>query len=245
MKPNALIIGTAKAGSTSLYQYLSSNPEVFGSKQKELMYFSRDFHKGVEWYTSNFPEKPRAKIYFEATPQYSFRDEFPEAAARIRDFNPDMKIIYTVRDPLSRIVSHFNQWKRIWPDRYTDFEATMKKPKQRKLFLDRTKYFHQISRYCDLFPREQICLVFIEDIIRNPTTTLNGVFEFLGVKQTADKINTKAYGKGADRTHEKQIKVEDVSSTLKDEIIEELRDDIRNFLSFAGKPAEFWDKGYI
>ena len=96
-RPNALIIGAGKAGSTSLHNYLDAHPAVFGSKVKEVMYFTGHYGKGLDWYLTPFPQQDGVEIYFESTPQYSFRDEFHAVVKRVHDLNPEMKLIYIIR----------------------------------------------------------------------------------------------------------------------------------------------------
>src|SRR5690348_17021002 len=69
--PNLLIIGAAKAGTTSLHDYLSEHPDIFMSKHKELRFFDPEsrWRLGVEWYKSNFDS--RFAINGESSPRYT------------------------------------------------------------------------------------------------------------------------------------------------------------------------------
>lgn len=243
-RPNALIVGAGKAGSTSLHNYLASHPEIFGSKQKELMYFTTNHDKGLDWYHAQFPEVPGTRIWFESTPQYTFRDEFPEAAPRIHAYDPDMRLIYIVREPISRIVSHFNHWSRVYPERYTDIEDSLTRPGHRKAFVERTRYFHQISAYLDLFPAEQVQVVFMEDLRSDFVPALNRVFDFLGVAPCADTIRPKVHNKRPEREDVRVWSAADISETRKDELRGYLGPDVQRLLAHCGKPTDFWGAGY-
>ena len=52
-KPDFVIIGAAKCGTTSLYEYLSRHPNVFPSEKKEIYYFNDNYSKGMRWYKSH------------------------------------------------------------------------------------------------------------------------------------------------------------------------------------------------
>lgn len=52
--PNSLVVGVGKAGSTSLHNYLSAHPEIYGSEPKELVWFTQNYDKGQEWRKANF-----------------------------------------------------------------------------------------------------------------------------------------------------------------------------------------------
>lgn len=238
-RPNALIIGAGKAGSTSLHNYLNSHPAIFGSEIKELMYFSSNFGRGEGWYLSHFPEQDGVEVYFESTPQYTFRDELPFVAQRIHDFNPDMKLIYIIRHPVERIISHFNHWRRTQPERFSDIDAMLQNAAERRIFLDRTRYFHQLEQYRALFPDEQIHVTFLEDVQSDFVPTLNAIFAFLGVAEKADSIESKIYNKGA--TEKRGTRFGDsMSDENRASICRELSGDVQEILSHCGKPGDYW-----
>ena len=243
--PNAIVIGAGKAGTTSLYKYLDAHPEIFGSRIKELMYFSSKFGRGVEWYLSNFPRQEGVKVYFEATPQYSLREKFGNVPERIYDFNPDMSILYIVREPLSRIVSHYNHWSRRHPGRFTDIEASLQRPGQRKMFVDRTRYHYQIQHYLNIFPAEQVKVVFLEDLKSDFVPSLNEVFRFLGVEQCAETIENRVFNRRPRNKNAHVWKLEDISQESQKEIVETLSEDVQKLLSLCGKPADFWGEAYL
>lgn len=239
MKPNALIIGAGKAGSTSLHNYLASHPNILGSKPKEVMYFTSKYENGSAWYESHFPETDGVDIYFESTPQYSFRDEFPYVASRVFNYNSDIKIIYIVRNPISRIISHFNHWSRVYPDRYVDLETSLSKEAHRKYFVDRTKYFYQIESYRKFFSDEQIKVVFLEDVQSSFEETLNDVFEFLGVSVLASSIPKKVHNRRPTVTTRIWTEA-DLTAERMREIQCYLKDDVVELLRYCGKPQDFW-----
>ncbi|WOJ95050.1 sulfotransferase [Congregibacter variabilis] len=123
--PQSIIIGTQKAGTSSLYSYLEQHPQLAASQhpskswvsEKEVHYFSGGsqpgddyYSKGLNWYRSHFPLRKQLGSHvqaFEATPLYLFH---PLAANRIRSILPDVKLLVLLRDPVERsISSYFHQ----------------------------------------------------------------------------------------------------------------------------------------
>src|SRR5688500_4010417 len=105
--PNLIIIGGLKCGTTSIHHYLGLHPEVQMSKPKELNFFVSELNwdLGIPWYKSRFDS--RFPVRGESSPHYTNQPRFRGVAERIRDNVPDARLIYMVRDPISRILSHW------------------------------------------------------------------------------------------------------------------------------------------
>jgi len=116
--PNFFIVGTGKAGTTSLYEYLKQVPGIFMSPEKEPNYFSHvaihkdDPHRFMirdkKKYLELFKNVKNEKIIGEATPTY-FRD--PNAAYLIHKVSPNAKILITLRNPID---NNFGLTNKIW-----------------------------------------------------------------------------------------------------------------------------------
>ncbi|MEQ9237522.1 sulfotransferase domain-containing protein [Coleofasciculus sp. E2-BRE-01] len=109
--PYFLIIGAAKSGTTTLYQYLCRHPQVYMSTPKEPEFFARDdrYAKGIEWYASLFSQAEPHQICGEASTIYTLWPHFPETAARIARWLPHVKLIYVMRHPVDRAYSYYVQ----------------------------------------------------------------------------------------------------------------------------------------
>ncbi len=110
MLPDFMIIGTQRAGTSSLYRYLADHPDVVGSLRKETEYFGREHWRGETWYRAHFPLHARRKRTFEATPTYL---SYPAAAARIHAALPSIRMIVMLRDPVDRAFSHHQHLVRL------------------------------------------------------------------------------------------------------------------------------------
>ena len=113
--PDFAIIGAQKAGTTSLYNFITKHPAIAPASIKEVEYFSMRYSLGESWYRSNFPmdlsRRRLAKkinqeiITGEASPYYLFH---PTAPNRMKDLLPDAKLIVILRNPVDRAYSHYH-----------------------------------------------------------------------------------------------------------------------------------------
>jgi hypothetical protein len=101
-----MIIGAAKAGTTSLHRYLDQHPSIFMSRQKELKLFSRDdWREHLDWYRGQFPST--LPVRGESSPVYSMDPWFPGVPERVKELLPDALLVYLVRDPVERLVAQY------------------------------------------------------------------------------------------------------------------------------------------
>ena len=108
--PNLFVIGAAKAGTTALYDYLAQHPDVFLSRVKEPMFFSREenYAKGLDWYEgAYFQGAEHYPVRAEATPHYLYWSE--KVAPRIKEAYAErlVKFVASFRDPVSRAYSWY------------------------------------------------------------------------------------------------------------------------------------------
>jgi len=181
MRPTFLIIGAMKAGTTSTWALLDQHPQVFMSTAKEPHFFSKDEHyaRGWAWYEQFYAGGENAIARGEASGSYTKRHLFPNAAPRIATDLPDAKLLYIVRDPLERFLSHWMHG----PSRGAGVRsyATIDQAVTDEQMLRTSMYWYQISAYRDHFPDEQIKVVFFEDFRRDPVGTFRDYAAFLGI----------------------------------------------------------------
>lgn len=112
-KVDFMIIGTQKGGSTALHEYLDQHPTCWGSCIKEPGFFLYPCvnEKGIFWYMNIWREKIPLKriktnnLLFESSTWYSFWHEVPR---RLYEYNPNLKLIFLVRNPIERAFSQYN-----------------------------------------------------------------------------------------------------------------------------------------
>ncbi len=181
--PDFVIIGAMKCGTTSLYDYLNLHPEVSMSHPKELNFFTQHqrWRLGVDWYKDRFAPKDEAcaaRVRGEASPNYTRHPLFPGVPERMCQVVPNAKLIYCVRDPVSRAMSHYVHDYSIGEQDRPFAEAVLD---EKEAYLWCSRYFHQLEQYLKVYDASQIKVVVLEDMKEKPYETLGEVFAFLGV----------------------------------------------------------------
>ena len=204
--PNLFVVGAAKAGTTALYDYLAQHPQVFLSRVKEPMFFSRDeyYARGLDWYehfyfrgAENYP------VRAEATPHYLYWSE--KVAPRIKEAYGErpVKFIVSFRDPVSRAYSWY--WNMVREGREElDFDEALR-VEERRLEQNRnelyqlgsmvygysagSRYASLLQPYLELFSAEDFFFVFQDDLKSRVSETCEEIFEFLGI-ESSTLINT-------------------------------------------------------
>ena len=154
MLPTFLIIGAAKAGTTSLHHYLQLHPDICMSNVKELNFFIEEvcWHKGVDWYASRFDGSP---VRGEGSPSYANFPVYDGVPQRAASVVPDAKLIYCVRDPVDRVVSHFRMERARAGDASLSLpDVALRHP--RNPYIRQSKYWLQLSQWLDFYPAERV-----------------------------------------------------------------------------------------
>jgi Sulfotransferase domain len=180
--PNFLIIGAAKAGTTSLYNYVKSHPQAFMSKKKELSFFCNEFNwrRGPSWYESQFDGAAGAIAIGEASPRYTVHPLFSGVPGRIATLMPTARLIYLVREPIKRMQSQYLD---------SVLHGLETRPIQQALeaepfYLTSSRYGLQLDQYLEHFRRDQILVIRTEDMKSDRERVVSRVFEFLEIDST-------------------------------------------------------------
>jgi len=181
--PDFLVIGAMKSATTSLFEYLSLHPQISVSKIKEPNFFNKKeffegtWEKGIEWYMSLF--KNNLKIKGEASNAYTKYPADPDVAERIYSVLPKAKLIYVIRHPVARAVSHYLHALINGLERRTLKECLLKDINSN--YINWGKYFLQLQQYLKYFDKKQIHVLTTEKLKTNRMETLKNIFVFLGV----------------------------------------------------------------
>lgn len=187
MLPNFLIIGSQKAGTTSLYHILKQHPQIYMPETKELNFFFKEdaYARGVDAYTAHFADAADQLARGEASPGYICH---PEAPARIHELLPDVKLILTVRNPIKRAISQYWDNRRHLNEPLTfaqALDAYLSDDYQpgKIGYFSRGVYMRYIRRYLAYFPREHLLVLPFEEMISSPEDFYRRIFAFLGVDE--------------------------------------------------------------
>ena len=210
LRPTFLVLGAQKSGTTSLHRYLAEHPAVLRASPKEVRYFSRVYDRGDNWYRAQFPLRARRfsrrmqvgvwPAVGEASPQYLFH---PFAPARVHAFDPHMKLIAVLRDPVDRAYSQYQMQLR-WGFESGSFEEALDREEaeldaelakfqddppvystlvNRISYVARGRYAEQLERWLELFPREQLLVFLSDDLSEDPERAMSRVARFLEIPE--------------------------------------------------------------
>lgn len=214
MKPlDFMIIGAQKAGTTALGVFLDQHPDIQMAKGKEVHLFdSSDYNP--EWSVAEINR--RYEPYFssevtglkgEATPVYLY---LPEVVAELYRYNPNLKLIISLRDPAERALSHYMMemgrgreclpfWKALLCER-SRLKQTLGRnnddPRRVFSYIDRGRYSTQIETVRAYFPDNQLLIIEMQELLSSHDQVLKRVFEFLGVSPTIKIPAKKVFSGG-------------------------------------------------
>lgn len=240
--PTFITIGTMKGGTSSLHSYLQSHPQVAMSRPKETDFFCRPDHAGhdLAWYRDRFNRR-RAEQYGESSPNYTKRHLFDGVVERMQAVLPGIRLIYLVRDPIDRAVSHYlhNVAKgRVSRDQFSTYFEDLDNPT-----LLTSRYGWQLEPFVEAYGMERILVVASEDLRDAREAALTRVFAFIGVDPqfrsssfevdrhvTADKTTT-----GGEPLEQLTL-----SPSQREAIADHLRPDIDGFRALVGQDFAHW-----
>jgi len=200
--PTFLIPGASRSGTTALHNYLDQHPDVFLPDGKELHFFERNenYQRGLEYYESLFDGWDGEKAVGESSPPYWNKGVVYEhgdylwqphrdAPRRIQKAYPDIRIVLSLRNPVTRL--HSQYWKNVRQG-YEDVTPLRRAIEQEQsgertreednlCWLFRNRYPIHVRHWLDLFDRDQILFIVFEKWIDDPEDALNAICDHLGV----------------------------------------------------------------
>jgi hypothetical protein len=183
-RPNLFIIGAMKSGTTTLHNYLNTHPDIAMSDEKEPGYFVEELslHRGESWYLHLFDHDPRYKYRGESSTHYTKLPLYKGVAERIHRFNPSARLIYIMRDPFERLISHY--WHAVRDIHHGgELRPLIKAVQSRPDYLAFSNYAEQLAPYIQAFGRHAIHTLTFESLVKNPQAQLNAIYDWLEVER--------------------------------------------------------------
>ena len=208
---NFIVPGAQKSGTTALHYFLKKHPQIALPDRQEMHFFDdeeifsqqpvdyellhRHFRVRAFRGLGSKPEAGLALINRrllagEVTPSYLY---WKPAMERIHNYNPQIKLIILLRNPVDRAFAHWNMQRFKGREPLDFLDALKDEPRRtaqpltiesrRFAYVDRGFYSEQLDRVFKLFPREQVKIVRFEGFRDRKQETLDGIFGFLGVKR--------------------------------------------------------------
>ncbi len=182
--PDFLIIGAMKCGTSTLQAQLAAQPGIFMTDPKEPNYFSDDpvHARGSEWYAALFADAAPGDLTGEASTHYTKLPTYPQTLARMRAALSAPRLVYILRDPIERAVSHYLHERSL--DAITpDFREALRTHPE---LIDYGRYGMQIAPYLDSYGPENIHLTSLERLTAAPEVELRRVAAFIGYDGTPE-----------------------------------------------------------
>ena len=225
-----IVGGVQKAGTTALHDFLAQHPQVALLRDQALHFFDKPEHfTGEPDYQilhNNFAPGRRWRIAGEVTADYLY---YPQALERIARYNPQIKLIVSLRNPTERAFSQWNM-RRDKGQEPLEFLDALKRDQEIGVwkrprgdgYIARSLYFPQLEKVFDLFPRERVLVLKYEEFRRNPSPTVDRMFDFLGLPRLQrfknKKRNVGSYSRKlttAERQYATTLFEEDIAKTEK------------------------------
>lgn len=183
MLPTFIVAGATKSGTTAIYEYLKTHPEVCMAWMKEPNFFTREipvsrYNKGISWYETLFRDCEGAKAIGEVSPAYMPRKDAPTLIAQCL---PDIQLIFVLRDPFDRIISHY-KYALQRGIRLPDLEQMVKERHpvlQEAVYI--SSYHLHLQRYLEFFSREQISVFIYENMRTAPKLFMRNIYQEIGI----------------------------------------------------------------
>ncbi|MBN47218.1 MULTISPECIES: sulfotransferase family protein [unclassified Methylophaga] len=177
-KPDFIIIGAMKSATSTLHEQLALQPGFFMSTPKEPNYFSDDhvYNLGLSWYCNLFSEASKDDICGESSTHYTKLPDYPLTLERMKAHLPTLKLIYVIRHPIERLISHYiHQWSQNVIK--TDINQAIDEFDE---LINYSRYSMQLEPFIDAYGAENIHIVFSEAFRVRPQYELEKVTTFLG-----------------------------------------------------------------
>ncbi|MCC7389890.1 MAG: sulfotransferase [Phycisphaerales bacterium] len=200
--PRLLIIGSMKAGTTTLFRDLLLNPAVFFPLDKEPESLCSDgvfTPAGRRAYEDLFARATPGQLCAEASTAYTKRPDFEGVAARaVRLLGGDIRVLYIVRDPVKRLVSQHRHELQV--GRLECRPDVNDAVREQGRYLDYSRYAMQLEPWLEALGPERVRVVLFEQYVKARAPTIVAVSEFLGLEPAVGGLDEgRVFNKGDDR----------------------------------------------
>ena len=242
MRVDFVIGGTQKGGTSALDSFLRQHPQIcMPETKKELHFFDREEDdRDYKKYHANFKPNPQQRVTGEASPIYMYWETAPY---RIWKYNPKMKWILALRNPVERAFSAWNMETKRGKEKLPFAEAIEKEaercqevlPLQHRVYsyIDRGFYAHQVRRLFNIFGTGNCLILLSEELRSEHQKTLRRVFGFLGVDSSFVPPEASVF------EQEYSIKID---NQLRSRLIDIFNFDIKELERLMGRDLSKWYK---
>ena len=192
-RPDFLVVGAQKCGTTTLYEDLRAHPNV-ALAEKESQHIFLDAAARESAYDKVFGSSPRVhRINGEVSTVYAMLPDRQGTAELAAEVNPDMRIVYIVRDPIDRVLSHHHHDFALSLVPANINEAVRTHPQ----LLNHSRYAMQIRPWFEQF--QDVLVIRFEDYMEGRTAGRQKVGDFLGLSPWPDNVDDDAHNVASEK----------------------------------------------
>jgi len=205
-----IVAGVQKAGTTAIHDFLAQHPHIALLRDQALHFFDKEENFGssrtglcepdYRILHGNFAPGWRWRVAGEVTADYLY---YPRALERIARYNPEMKLIISLRNPIGRAFSQWNMRREKGQETLEFLDALKRdqeigiwKRPRGNAYIARSLYSPQLEKAFELFPRDQVFVLKYEDFRTDPFSVLDRIFDFLGVRSVS-RLKNKERNRGS------------------------------------------------
>lgn len=204
--PGLLLLGAPKCGTTTLAQWWHEQPRGFTAPEKEVGFFTVEWWRGVDWYRGRFTGLTGDQVGCDASPGYLYE---PRALDRIAQLLPSARLAVVLREPVARVWSHWTynaalgieprSFDQVLREEHADEWRTP--PGFPISYLHGSHYLRGLQDVVDRFDREQLLVLFSEDLRRDPAGVFGRLCRHAGIPegQPGRNANVGRFPKDLDR----------------------------------------------
>ena len=189
--PNFIVIGAMKCGTTSLWGYLKQHPDIHlphGIKNIEYFDSNANWKRGLTFYKKHFETNNNTYSIGEISTEYTKHPHTKDVAKNMYATLPDVKIIYLIRHPLERLVSHYIH--NVGAARESRDINSALHDKQNNPYILYSLYFFQLEQFLKYFSNDNILIITADNLRHNREKTLNRIFSHIDVEPLNKPLNS-------------------------------------------------------
>ena len=177
--PDIAIVGAARSGTSFLSAMLGRHPSIDPGFVKEPNYFSSRWSEDASWYNEQYGPRSSGILRLDSSVSYTY-PQHPQALERLSNAAPKLKLIYGVREPVRRLVSHYQLFR--YYTRTHDWASLSDALDKTEMILGASDYAFWLRRISEYFPAEQI-LVIPFPLITKDDGALTTLFSWLDLPE--------------------------------------------------------------
>jgi len=176
--PDFIVVGAMKSATSTLYEQLVRQPGIFMCEPKEPNFFSDDknYRKGIAWYSRLFDGAPGGALLGEASTHYTKLPTYPLTVERMMEHVPNAKLVYVMRHPVDRLISHYMHESSMGIIKCGLGEAISRFPE----LVDYGRYAYQLLPLLTTYGRHAVLPVFFDRLASAPQQELERIARFIG-----------------------------------------------------------------